>query len=114
MLLPIFLAAIPDHRRPQGRRYGLEHLLLFSILAILSDATSYRKIQRYPAGGFEIIAGRSGSGSLASLTTQRLSELRTDLLALAPKYGVKVPGDPGLFNASQLMHSTDFSDHRMH
>ena len=49
MLLPTFLAAIPDHRRPQGRRYGLEHLLLFSILAILSDATSYRKIQRFIA-----------------------------------------------------------------
>ena len=47
MLLPRFLAAIPDHRRPQGRLYGLEHLLLFSILAILSDATSYRKIQRF-------------------------------------------------------------------
>jgi len=47
MLLPTFLAAIPDHRRPQGRLYGLEHLLLFSILAILSDATSYRKIQRF-------------------------------------------------------------------
>ena len=49
MLLPTFLAAIPDHRRPQGRRYGLEHVLLFSILAILSDATSYRKIQRFIA-----------------------------------------------------------------
>ena len=47
MLLPTFLAAIPDHRRPQGRVYRLEHLLLFSILAILSDATSYRKIQRF-------------------------------------------------------------------
>ena len=23
-------------------------------------------------------------------------------------------GQPGLFNASQLMHSTDFSDHGMH
>lgn len=49
MLLPTFLAAIPDHRRPQGRLYGLEPLLLFSILAILSDATSYRKIQRFIA-----------------------------------------------------------------
>ncbi|HPE74207.1 MAG TPA: transposase family protein [Candidatus Competibacter sp.] len=47
MLLPTFLAAIPDHRRAQGRRYGLEHLLLFSMLAILADATSYRKIQRF-------------------------------------------------------------------
>lgn len=47
MLLPTFLATIPDHRRPQGRLYGLEHLLLFGILAILSNATSYRKIQRF-------------------------------------------------------------------
>ena len=47
MLLPSFLATIPDHRRAQGRVYRLEHLLLFSILTILSDATSYRKIQRF-------------------------------------------------------------------
>lgn len=47
MLLPSYLAAIPDHRRAQGRLYGLEHLLLFSILVILSAATSYRKIQRF-------------------------------------------------------------------
>lgn len=50
------------------------------------SATLEQVAQRYPAGGFEIVAGRSGSGSLASLTTQRLSELRNDLLALAPKY----------------------------
>ena len=47
MLLPSFLATIPDHRRAQGRVYRLEHLLLFSILTILSDAMSYRKIQRF-------------------------------------------------------------------
>ena len=45
MPLPTFLAAIPDHRRSQGRRHGLEHLLPFSIPAILLDATSYRKIR---------------------------------------------------------------------
>ncbi len=37
MLLPTFLAAIPDHRRAQGRRYGLEHVLLFSILAMVAS-----------------------------------------------------------------------------
>src|SRR5512144_726352 len=47
MLLPTFLATIPDHRRPQGRLYAWGPLLLFSILAILSDAKSYRKIQRF-------------------------------------------------------------------
>jgi flagellar biosynthesis protein FlhG len=50
------------------------------------SATLEQVAQRYAAGGFDIIAGRSGSGSLASLTTQRLSELRNDLLAMAPKY----------------------------
>jgi DDE_Tnp_1-associated len=41
------LWAVADHRRAQGQRYALPHLLLFSILAILSGATSYRKIQRF-------------------------------------------------------------------
>lgn len=50
------------------------------------SATLEQVAQRYATGGFDIIAGRSGSGSLASLTTQRLSELRNELLALAPKY----------------------------
>ena len=38
------LAEIPDPRRPQGRRYPLAHLLLFSVLAVLAGATSYRGI----------------------------------------------------------------------
>jgi len=35
------LKEIPDPRRRQGRRYGLAHLLLFSVLAVLTGATSY-------------------------------------------------------------------------
>jgi DDE_Tnp_1-associated len=35
---------IPDPRRRQGRRYPLAHLLLFSVLAVLAGATSYRGI----------------------------------------------------------------------
>jgi predicted transposase YbfD/YdcC len=38
------LAEIRDPRRPQGQRYSLSHLLLFSVLAILAGATSYQKI----------------------------------------------------------------------
>src|SRR3712207_9406129 len=38
------LEAIPDPRRAQGRRYPLAHLLLFSVLAVLAGATSYRGI----------------------------------------------------------------------
>ncbi|EAR21047.1 ISMca6, transposase, OrfA [Nitrococcus mobilis Nb-231] len=47
MQLKAYLPAIPDHRRAQGRMYDLTHLLLFSILAVVSGATSYRKIQRF-------------------------------------------------------------------
>lgn len=38
------LEQIPDPRRRQGRRYPLSHLLLFSVLAVLAGATSYRGI----------------------------------------------------------------------
>ena len=38
------LDQIPDPRRRQGRRYPLPHLLLFSVLAVLAGATSYRGI----------------------------------------------------------------------
>ncbi|QJD30796.1 transposase family protein [Methylococcus geothermalis] len=41
------LLAIPDHRRAQGRLFDLPHLLLFSILAIMSGATSYRRIHQF-------------------------------------------------------------------
>jgi hypothetical protein len=47
MQLKTHFSAIPDHRRPQGRMYDLGHLLLFSVLAVASGATSYRKIQRF-------------------------------------------------------------------
>ncbi|HUY69366.1 MAG TPA: MinD/ParA family protein [Alphaproteobacteria bacterium] len=40
----------------------------------------------FKEGGFDIIAGRSGSGSLATLPTQKLSDLRNDLIALARNY----------------------------
>ena len=46
-MLKSFLFKIRDHRRKQGRRYQLGHILLFSILAILSGADSYRKIQSF-------------------------------------------------------------------
>lgn len=38
------LKQIPDPRRRQGRRYPLPDLLLFSVLAVLAGATSYRGI----------------------------------------------------------------------
>src|SRR3954453_13523660 len=38
------LEGIHDPRRPQGQRYSMSHLLLFSVLAVLAGATSYQKI----------------------------------------------------------------------
>jgi flagellar biosynthesis protein FlhG len=40
----------------------------------------------YPPGGFDIIAGRSGSGSLAQVAPSRLAALRSDLQILATQY----------------------------
>ena len=41
------LQQIPDPRRRQGQRYSLAHLLLFSVLAVLTGATSYRRIRLF-------------------------------------------------------------------
>jgi hypothetical protein len=41
------LAAIPDPRRAEGKRYQLQHVLLFAILAIVSGANSYRGIRTF-------------------------------------------------------------------
>ncbi len=38
------LADVPDPRRAEGKLYGLSHVLLFSILAIVSGCNSYRGI----------------------------------------------------------------------
>jgi hypothetical protein len=38
------LADIPDPRRAQGKRYPLPYLLLFTVMALLSGARSYRGI----------------------------------------------------------------------
>jgi hypothetical protein len=46
-MLQSFLFKIEDHRRKQGLRYKQGHILLLSILAILSGATSYRKISQF-------------------------------------------------------------------
>jgi hypothetical protein len=38
------LQDVPDPRRAQGQRYPLAHLLLFTVLALLSGAKSYRGV----------------------------------------------------------------------
>lgn len=43
-------------------------------------------ITHHDAGGFDVIAGRSGTGSLANIPPVRLRQLMNDLVALAPAY----------------------------
>jgi len=54
MLLSIF-SEIPDQRRAQGRLYELRFILFFSVLAILSEADSYRKIELFIKENFTIL-----------------------------------------------------------
>jgi len=42
-----FLSQIKDRRRAEGKKWKLEKLLFAAILAILSGATSYRKVHNY-------------------------------------------------------------------
>jgi flagellar biosynthesis protein FlhG len=53
---------------------------------VAGESTLAGSVTKYAEGGFDIIAGRSGSGNLASMPTQRLSDLRTDLMALSRSY----------------------------
>ncbi len=46
-MLQSFLFGIKDHRRKQGLRYQQGHILLFTVFAILSGATSYRKVSQF-------------------------------------------------------------------
>lgn len=42
-----FLSRVPDARRAQGKKWRLEAVLLATILAILSGATSYRQVHSF-------------------------------------------------------------------
>lgn len=45
-----------------------------------------RAALRFEDGGFDVIAGRSGSGSLANLPADKLAVLKAELRRLAPRY----------------------------
>jgi flagellar biosynthesis protein FlhG len=53
---------------------------------IEGTSTLQGAVMRYDEGHFDVLAGRWGSGTLATLATQKLSELRNDLIALARAY----------------------------
>lgn len=53
---------------------------------IAGKATMAQVIERYEEGGFDVIAGRSGSGNLASLPMSRLITLRNELHEVGQGY----------------------------
>jgi len=67
-MLESFLFQITDHRRKQGRRYELGHILLFTILAILSGADSYRKVQKFIVAHYDTLFWRKQKGFLFKTT----------------------------------------------
>lgn len=60
MMLRSFLSEIKDNRRREGRRYKLGDILLFSILAILGGAISYRRIHTFIKGHYEVLKQKFG------------------------------------------------------
>ncbi len=54
-MIESFLDGLKDHRRLQGQRYKLKHIILFSIMAILSNSKSYRDIERFIKTHFETL-----------------------------------------------------------
>jgi flagellar biosynthesis protein FlhG len=50
------------------------------------QATLAGAVTPYAEGKFDVIAGRSGSGNLASMPSTKLNELRQDLIKLASNY----------------------------
>lgn len=58
------------------------------LASVLEGNSSLRgAVSRFAPGGFDILAGRSGSGSLTGLTLDRLNALRAKLAELAGGYG---------------------------
>ena len=57
-----FLDSLKDHRRSQGQRYELRFIVLFSIMAILSNAKSYRDIARFIKKHFKNLRKDFGLG----------------------------------------------------
>ena len=52
-MLVEYLKQVEDHRRGQGRRYELQYVLLFSIIAMMCGAISFRKIDLFIKSKFK-------------------------------------------------------------
>ena len=82
-LAPLLAAlnTVHDPRRAQGRRYALPPLLLFSVLAVLAGATSYRRIRLLIGAHRERLNATFGAGFRRA---PAVNTLRTLFHALDP------------------------------
>jgi hypothetical protein len=55
-----YMKLVEDRRRGQGRRYDLAHVLLFTVMALLSGATSYRDIATFIETHFAVLTRHFG------------------------------------------------------
>ena len=78
-LLRIFMS-LPDVRRREGQRYKLAGVLLFSILAILSGANSYRRIHDVMSARLHLF--NEAFPSVALSRAPAYTSLRTILLGI--------------------------------
>ena len=73
MLLKV-LKSITDSRRKQARQFDQAHILLISILAILSGANSYRRIEIFIRNRFKKLKKNTNSNGDIHHHIQRSEE----------------------------------------
>src|SRR5205807_6666005 len=88
------LETIDDPRRPQGRGYSMSHLLLFSVLAVLSGATSYQSIITFMAVHRERLNALFGARLRRAPAVNTLRHLFCDARSRRPGGGLSPPCSP--------------------
>ena len=86
----------------------LGHLAKSDLANVFSGQSTLKQlVTSYEGGGFDIVAGQSGTGSLANLPLQRLVSIRNDLLDLAGAYDrVIIDLGAGVERTVQILAST--------
>ena len=54
-MLQVYLSGMEDHRRGQGRMYDLPGVVMVTVLAVLSDACSYRRAHTFVKSHFRTL-----------------------------------------------------------
>jgi len=74
------LRSIPDHRRPEGKRFDLASVLLYAILGMIAGANSYRQMHEF---------------------------IRIHLQRLNEAFGLRLPYSPSYTGLRLIIHGVD-------